>query len=146
MTDPGVAADVAAECRVFARYLTGADPSPYVLACYARGLAAASAGAPGDRLDAALLAGARRGPWAARSADAYARFVRPFGPLRRRLVLLLAVLETAPGTSGAIHAADTGGPVPTLLRLAAEGLVFALALATGIVRFLPAHLGGGGDR
>lgn len=133
---------VAREAGVFARYLAGVDASPGITQAYARGHAAMPAlvaGAP-DRVDRMLVAFARLGPLAARMADGYARFLRPTGLLRQKLVLLFAVLETSPPAHGYLNTAAVGALPVTLARLALTGLGSALAIMAGLVLLGPAHL------
>ena len=61
-----------------------------------RAIAELGHGAPGDGFDTWLLEYAHRGGRALALADAYSRRWAPASALRRRLVLLLAVVETGP--------------------------------------------------
>lgn len=83
------------ECDVFCRYLTGAGASEYVReryrAAHERGAVDPESGA--TAFDRALVSIARSGPLVARFADAHARIFAAGGLLRRKLVLLLALLE-----------------------------------------------------
>jgi len=129
------------ECRVFSRYLAGAEATPYLIEAYARGHRHLPAmQAEPDVLDCWLLGFARRSPWGARLADAYARQTRPTGILRQKLVLQLAVLEVSPSTHAWVNGGDVG-PMPVVLArimLAAGLSVFSLAVAALI--FGPIHL------
>jgi len=132
---------LARECRAFARYLSGRTPSDEVEAWYRRAdpdRVAPTRGAPA--IDRALLAAARWGaPWT-RMADGYARFVRPVGPLRRRLTLMLAILENAPDTHPALHSADVGRRSVVVARLVGHLAASGVALVSGLVVFGPVHL------
>lgn len=130
-----------AECAVFGRYLTGRPPSAYALEKYLAGHGLLMAGAgPVDAVDRLLVRVATGGPIAARIADAYARHARPTGLLRRKLVLLLAVLESSPPTHAWINGAEHGPGGLVLLRMLGAALVSAAALAVGTVLLGPAHL------
>ena len=98
--------DADSECRVFCRYLIGSDPTEYVIDTYcgAKELKTASSGAS----DVALLEVARRGPWLARAADAYASVFARRSTLRRRLILLMAILESVRASSDVLDTADAG--------------------------------------
>src|SRR5947209_5491873 len=89
---------LARECTTFCRHLLGRRPSAYVLAKYQEfhRLPAARAVRPARAVDRALLAAARLHPAAALPADAFARIFRPGCALRKKLVLLLAILESSP--------------------------------------------------
>ena len=95
----------ATECRVFCNYLTSTDPTEYVNGVYS-GAAELARGASAPS-DMALLQIARRGPSFARAADAYASVFARRGTLRRRLILLTAILESVGTTSEILDSADT---------------------------------------
>ena len=130
------------ECEVFCRYLTGSAPTDYVVRKYLAGHAAMpAAGARAGRLvDRWLLVVAHTGPPGARLADSYARILRPHGPLRHRLVLLLAILENSPGFHERLDRATIGSPLGIMLELGLTGVGFALRLALGLACFGPVHL------
>lgn len=142
MADTGLAR----EAEVFARYLADAPATPYVVERYAAGhVALPAAAAAGD--DVVLFA-ATIHPALTRVADAYARVFAPRSLLRHKLVLLLAILESSPGTHQAF-ALRPASPVGVVLRLAASGAAFALSLVVGVVLIGPRHLLGriaGGGR
>jgi len=119
------------ECHTLTRHLIGREAPDGVIAGYLRHHRERPLGAT-DPFEASLLARARRGGLATRMADAYAARVLPRGLLRRKLTLLLALLETQPESYTAIDAPDPGGTLRTWLGLAARGFgevaVAALAL------------------
>lgn len=129
------------EARCFAGYLLGRPPDEYIIAAYRR-LAPAVVDSD-DRLaaiDRALLTYARQGTLKARVADAYSRWFRPHGALRRRLVLMIAILEC----SASSHREFTSGHVAPRwsipLGLFASGLGFVASLTAGVVLFAPRQL------
>ena len=131
---------LAAECRVFCRYLTREEPSDYVLGHYARARASAEAPAAAPVLDRGLLALARRGPLLTRVADGYSRIFQPHSTLRRRLILLLAILENSPPSARSLNSAREGRPLALLGRLALTMLGSAACLLTGVLLLGPLHL------
>jgi hypothetical protein len=136
------------ECEVFCHYLTGSAATEYVVRKYVAGHASMpAAGTRVDRLiDRWLLAVARTGPTPARFADSYARMLRPHGPLRHRLVLLLAILENSPGFHERLDHATRGAPMGIMLELGITGVGFVLRLALGLACFGPVHLVSGAAR
>ena len=137
MPEPGTAA-LAREARVFARALTGETPTAYAAAQYARAhehLALHPAGA----FDRRLAAFAAAAPWAARAADAYARWFAPRAALRRKLVVLAAILESSPPHDAAFDPV-TGSAAGIILRLALAGAGFVLALLVGLLVLTPVRL------
>jgi nucleoside-diphosphate-sugar epimerase len=129
---------LANECGVFTRYLLTRDPDSYIVSHYA---AASSARplAPTSTFDRALLAFARMGPLSARLADSYASaFVRN-AVLRKRLVLLLALLETRGPFHRDIDRAVPGSLPFLLARLSITTFAALVTLLVGSLILAPAH-------
>src|SRR5688500_14122530 len=84
------------ECGVFTRHISGRPATPQVAEQYAVAHQVLSGMEPSDGHDRWLLRVARLGPAACRIADAWARLAAPRGALRRKLVVLLAILEVSP--------------------------------------------------
>ena len=133
MTPPGGDTfDLDAECETFCRYLVGESPGAQVKARYRRahelGVVAPPAGI--SPRDVRLVRAARRGGGWARAADVHARFFAPGGWLRRKLVLLLALLETdGPGRRWVDEVeSSTAG---WLVRMTGAGLGFGVLLVLG---------------
>ena len=112
------------EASVFTRHLIGEEPPAYVTAKYVAAHGPGREG-PGSGEGDALVALARRGPFAARLADAWSALFDRGGPLRRKLVLLVALLESTGATAARVDTPDRGGPAGFFVRAALEGLVFA---------------------
>jgi hypothetical protein len=131
-----------AESATFARALIGAAVSPYVLDHYAR--ACAVYGLARDEafggFDRATLEFARRSAPAARWADAYCALLHRRGALRRKLIVLSAILEHVAPTDRAFDDLKPSGPVAAFLKLAGQGFVFAGSLLMGLVFLTPARL------
>jgi len=138
---------VAAECRVFAHYLADTEASPYVQHAYGKLLPTSDVpSAVRDRLiERALLSVARQGTLATRVADGYARFFVPRSLLRRRLVLMLAILENSPGSEKLLNSGDEGSLVGVGVRLVLTGIASVLCSVLGVVIFAPLHLVSGGS-
>ncbi len=129
------------ECDVFCRYLCDLDATPYVRGKYAAGQVSIphGPGAP-DLLDRSLLAFARRGPWAAGLADAYAARFRRYSLLRQKLVLTFAILENSPALHAPFDFAVSGGRLATMARLGLIGTGWALRSLVAAVIFAPVHV------
>jgi hypothetical protein len=138
MTVPSRAA-LERECRSFTRYLVGCDPSPYVIGkyCDAHVTRPVFHESP---FDTRMVALARRHPATTLLADAYARFFAPRGALRKKLVLVLAILESAPPYFHALDGPPPGRRVLQACRIGVRLLVFALALLLGAMLLLPIRL------
>ncbi|MFN7978709.1 MAG: NAD(P)H-binding protein [Vicinamibacterales bacterium] len=131
---------LAAECAVFTRHVLGVAPAPTVVDAYVRAHAVSPRFRAVTAFDQRLVAVARRGPLVARLADAHARLLDPAGLLRRKLVLLLALLETTPPHYRAVDAPLAASLPATLLALAGRGLAAAAVAALGLLLFLPLRL------
>lgn len=131
----GAAADavLARECQVFTRYLVGREPTPYVIGKYRAAHHAHSAFVPGSRFDARLVAVARLHPAGAWLVDAAARFLAPRGLLRKKLVLLLAVLETCPPFFADLEHVAEGTALRQLAGVAVRMIAFVPVLFVGVI-------------
>jgi hypothetical protein len=130
---------IVGEGRTFAHYLIGRPAPDYVTRKYAEAHAAAQLDVEADRFDELLLRFASRGRAAVAIADPYARFARPGGRLRRRLVLLTAIMECAGPTYREFEPPPPAPPVLVAARVALHGLWFLIRLALGAHVLVPAH-------
>jgi hypothetical protein len=83
--------------------------------------------------DDVLTAVARRGPAFARLADAWAGVLARNGTLRRKLVLLLAILESTGETSSKVDTPDRGTSLGFVAGLAGRVMLFAATFAASLV-------------
>lgn len=130
---------LAREFEVFARYLGASGDLTRGMACYA----AAHQTLPvdgDDRFERWLVRAARTTPIACGFADAYARRMRPYGRLRRKLVLTLAVLESSPDTHAAFDTALASSTAMAWLSLAALGAGWIIRTALAFVLLAPMQL------
>lgn len=127
------------ECDVFHRYLIRRPPDDYVIRKYLAGVEVARRLPAPLPIDASLMSFASRGPRCARIADAYARFFRPHGLLRRKLLLLFAIIENSHGYEHFTVGASSRLP-GSLARVAYNLGMFCIHLATGILIFGPRQL------
>ncbi len=129
------------ECRTFTRYLIRQDPDAYVvqkyLECHTAVLRDAPAMLP---IDTALVHFAHGGAFRTRIADAYARMFRPRGLLRRKLILVFAILENSRAFHGEFTSGGVGGYWAAWMRIAGSMALYLAALIVGMAVFLPRHL------
>jgi hypothetical protein len=128
------------ECHVFAQHIASLAPSDYILSKYVSAHEQGQLDISTDALDVLLLRFAGRGTFSTALADTYARFTRPAGVLRRKLVLLAAILESAAPT---FHVFEPPPPSKTgvaLARIALSGFRFGLMLAGALLLLGPAHV------
>ncbi len=126
------------ECRTYTRYLIGADPSPYIVSKYVdfhERMPPAKDGA----FDRLLVRAAARRPWMAQLADAYASRFRRDSSLRRKLVLLLGLLESSQPSAAILDSPASAEGVRAWAALAGAGFRYALALTVSVVLLAPLH-------
>lgn len=128
----------AREFTAFARYLGWRGPVDRLDDTYQRLHDAADY--PTTPVDALLLRVARHGWFAVTLADAYGRLVAPHGALRRRLVLVLAILESSAVSHADYDAANAAPWLETVARLGIIGIRWALTTALAILLIGPLHL------
>lgn len=124
------------ECAVFTRFLTGLDPSGYVRTRYVAAHAVRPHFAETTPRETRLVALAAAGRFWCRLADAYAALFEPQGLLRRKLVMLLAVLETCPPYFEVLDRPLRGGWPGALLGLTLRG-IRAVAVGAAAVAVVP---------
>ena len=130
---------LARECRVFTRHLIGTDPGDYVVARYVEAHRARPVFTPISRMDRFLCAFAGTAPVMTRFADAWSAVFAPTSVLRRKLILLLAMLEsTAPHYRRLEVVPSARAAAFTSLFL--RGVLAVLVLLVSLLVFGPARL------
>lgn len=94
-TTSPLADSAAHEARIFSRYLIGADPPEDMIARYAAARAALFSELETGR-DHALCDFVRRRPWSLPFLDAAAGVLAPQSLLRKKLLVMAAILEASP--------------------------------------------------
>lgn len=131
-----------AECGVFTRYLIGRPPDAYIERKYAQ---AFEPGYPlGQEVpttfDELLLKLAVMHPLLTRTADIYSRFLRPASAVRKRLVLLIALLESWAATAVSLDTEKRTGFLRFVFVLLADASLSAVLLLLAAPFLLPAQL------
>lgn len=126
------------ECRTFTRYLMRREPDSYVVQKYVGSHTAILRDAltilP---IDSALVRFAAGGPFRTRIADAYARIFRPHGLLRRKLILVFAILENSRAYHQEFTSGGSGKYWVAWSRIVSSVAGFLAVLILGIVLFAP---------
>ena len=127
------------ECDVFARYLTGRVAEAYVGRKYqeAFGVGQKAQLAVCGRFDQLLLTLAGTHPLLTRVADIYSRFFSSGSVVRRRLVMLLALLESDAVSIQRLDFPTCGGLAGFVLGMGVRGLVSLLLLVPALLILLP---------
>jgi hypothetical protein len=129
--------ELGAECLIFTRYLIDTDPSSEVVTAYQRAHEVSAVAPPGGRgpLDRALLRVAHLGPGFARAADGYAAAFAKRSLLRRKLVLLVAILESRQHTAVVLDTAVPGSRAAWVFTTGFQiaGCALVVGLATLVI-------------
>ncbi len=128
---------LAAECRIFTRYLVDGEAPTEVMAAYERAHKVSAVAPHGNTppLDRALLRVAHMGPDFTRVADGYSAAFAKASLLRRKLVLLVAILESRQRTAAVLDTAVPGSRAAWVLTvgLRVTGCVLMVSLATLLI-------------
>lgn len=130
----------ARECEVFTHYLCGSSPTPYVAEKYADAQRRNLAYAATASFDRYLIRIARLHPIATKLADVYARLFAPASVLRKRLILLLAILESTTFSDAFLERVDSSSKLVIASEAAWRGFVLLMALLLSLVLLLPCQL------
>ena len=128
------------ECRLFTQYLLGCAPDRYVEQKYIEAHEVLSNLVPVNRFDVFLTSTARRHSIFLKVADAYAGIFDNRGLLRKKLVLLFAILETSSPFFQKIDSVDRGGKFLLACKSVFRGFVSVLSLIAGAILFVPASM------
>lgn len=136
------ARDPGHECDVFARYLTGHAAEDYVRDKYREAFTTAQGSrlAARGRFDRLLLVLAGRHPLLTRVADLHSRFFCPASAVRRRLVMLLALLESDAVSIARLDVPTCGGLAGFVVGMGVRGTVSLLLLLPALPVLLPLQL------
>jgi hypothetical protein len=130
------------ECQAFSIYLVKRRPNEYVMAKYREAHDRSGIAKRGEEnfFDRLLIRVSMAHSAAARLVDAYTAIFYKKSSVRRKWILLLAILESCAPTYKYFDAPDDGGKARLALRLLWQGLIFILAFGASIVLLMPAHL------
>ena len=128
------------ECQRFTRYLVRQDPSTYVVLKYAEAHNAGPLGTQGDGFDRRIVRLAARYRLLTGPAAAYIRLFGPQRVLQKKLVLLLAVLETCAPSYLRLEPAAAQRVSLLIARLLGRFWLAMVYLAAGMVVFAPLHI------
>ncbi|NDQ57812.1 MAG: hypothetical protein GZ088_12145 [Acidipila sp.] len=141
-TEPGA---LERECEGFCHYLMGRAPDAYVLAKYAEAHRLTTDYSRGSRFDRLLVSFAAWGSFSASLADSYASLFARQGILRRKLVLLLAILESSSPAHGFLDAIEPTPVFLLALQLLGRGILFGIRVLAISLVLLPLQLALGGS-
>jgi len=135
------------ECTVFSDYLIGWKPNRYVLEKYCDAHQKTANYTPYSRFDRVLVRFAQTGRVTTKLADSYARWLIPASVLRKKLILLLAILETSSPAYRLVDSVTANNKPWFVLKAMQKGLLFVLSFLLAAIVLLPVHVAlGVGER
>jgi hypothetical protein len=111
---------LAAEARLFGRYLVGREPEPAVVERYVAANRTLFT-EPLASEDAAALAFVQAHPWSVGMLDGASGLLRPGGALRSKILVMAAILETTPEHADEFLPRQVG-PVALMVKVGAAGV------------------------
>ena len=147
MKEPFIDEALDRECSVFCRYLIGQEPNEYVKRKYRdahRSLSWARVD-QANPSDIFLLHVARIRPWSSKVIDAYARVFRPASLVRKKLILLLAILESCAPSHLYLDAVDASSIPAFVLKSLPRCATFVLAFSLAVFLIFPLELAARGS-
>ena len=142
MPDLSGKVDLDRECAAFARYLIGGAVTVYVSEKYrdAHARRADLDVRAARAFDRFLLTVARTHAWGTWLVDAYTSVLFKPALVRRKWILLVAILESTMPTAAVFDVPDPGGRGRLVMRLGWRALTFLVGLGVSSVLFLPCLL------
>jgi nucleoside-diphosphate-sugar epimerase len=128
------------ECRILTRYLLDCEPRDYVTQKYVAAHQVSTAFAGGTRFDFFLIRAASTHPMITKLVDAYARLFYPTALVRKKLVLLLAILETCAPSCHLIDAVERSSRPTLFARLCLSGFASIASVIAASILFVPARI------
>lgn len=125
------------EAALFSRYLTGGPTRPEVVERYVHACRRLLLDHPVGE-DTGLLTFVRRHPLSLSVLDAACGIIRPEAILRKKLFLMLALLETSPAHA-ALFIATPRRILPAAARLALHGLLASMKIVAGLMLYMVAR-------
>ncbi len=121
---------LARECRLFAAYLIGEAPPEEIIVRYTQ---ANQALLPDSSDSGRVVDFVSRHPWALPFLDAACGLLRGDDLLRKKLLVLLAILEATPQFAAEFLPPPGRGLVPLAVEVGWNGAIAALKCAVGIL-------------
>ena len=130
------------ECRVFTRYLIGKLPDQYISAKYATAFLPGKPLSEGlqSSFDVLLIRLAVIHPLLTHAVDAFSRFFYTDSTLRKRLIMLLALLESQASTAVEFDYPVKTGIIASILSMVIPLTIFAILFGITTLFLLPLKL------
>lgn len=139
MAEPNTTDELADECVLFSSYLVGKKPNQYIIEKYKKAHEGLNL-LPENRFDKVLIGLANRNSFLTRLSDTYCQIFFKKSLLRKKLTLLLGILESSASTYQNFEKAN-GSALPILfIRLFWILFLFILTAIVSILLLLPLQL------
>jgi hypothetical protein len=127
------------ECAVFCQYLIGKRPTDYIIKKYQEAHKSGSIGKGTELLpfDKLLLTVARIHPLGTQTVDVYAAVFFRNSLVRKKLILLLAILESCAPSHSYLDSADPAPKFIILLNFIRRSFVSGILLLSFMIALLP---------
>lgn len=131
------------ECNTLTHYLIQRAPTPYILAKYreAHQVSPKLARLGTMPFDRFLVELTHKNIALTKLVDSYTAVFYRNAAVRKKMVLLLAILESCAPTYAIFDQPDANGRAAFLFCFVQQGIVFALSLMVAVILLLPLHLG-----
>jgi NADH dehydrogenase len=134
---PCSGADLEKECRNFTNYLIGYEPDGYIQSRYVQGHRITGMDRNGGSFDTLLVRMANRSKLLVRLADTYTSGFYKNALLRKKLLLLLAIMESCGSTYRHIDTVNEHSVIALYAKVAQKVAVFFLTLILSGIVFAP---------
>ncbi len=129
--------DLELECSAFTNYLININPDKYIIEKYIQGHKISSINKETDFFNALLIKAANRNSFLLKLADAYTSIFYKSAVLRKKLLLLLAIMECCPSTYHHIDTVNKGSAISLYMRMGQKAFLFLMSLLASMIVFLP---------
>ncbi len=133
-------AELKKECALFTHYLIGRGPDEYVQKKYIKAHNISIYERDAGLFDSLLIKAANRNEFILKLADSYTSIFYKNAVLRKKLVLMLSILECCNSTYGDVDRGNEGPVSIMLAQLAQRTFFFIVTLAAGYLLFSPLKL------
>lgn len=128
------------ECEVLTSYLIDRTPDSYIKKKYLEGNKFICVENNSDFLDSLLIKIAHRGSFLIKLADAYTSLFYRKSLLRKKLMLLVAILECTSSTYNALDSVNETSKLCFFIRIIQKIAVFLFMLFISTIAFMPIHV------
>lgn len=139
-SDRKFSSDLERECRMFTNYLINQEPDTYILNKYRLGNEIEKIGMNISLFDSLLINAAQKRTFLLKLADAYTSFFYKNAAIRKKLIMLVAILECCASTYNQVDFANERSRASLYLKVGNKAFVFLINLVISIIVFLPMKL------